>query len=117
MPALVSKTVKTECWVHKTQAGRITSAAIESLRSALAGKKADDPLLGPTEPERLYRMGTEVGLLGIDETKWRVYAVDGSLDDGVMGAGATIRVSDAQRLSCKIGRRAEGASSTRAELG
>ena len=64
----------------------------------------------------IYRAGTEAGLLGLHGTSHAVYATDGSLADGVMGAGVFVAKS-ARSLSARIGRADEARTSLRVETG
>ena len=64
---------------------------------------------------RLYRNGTEMGLLGLHFSVHGIYATDGSLG-GRMGAGVYI-VKSGKALRCRVERSSESRTSLRIETG
>ena len=108
-------TSSTECWIHKNASP--DEAEISHLISELDSTEEHDvPLHYDTPITRLFFSGTESGLLGIDPRSAGIYAVDGSVKEGVMSAGV-FRTCDTKRLGCVVGRSKEGSYSGRAEAG
>jgi hypothetical protein len=76
----------------------------------------DPPFLEDSVPARLYRNGTEMGLLGLHSSVHDIYATDGSLEGGQMGAGVYI-VKFGMALRCQVGRSSESRTSLPVETG
>ena len=105
----------TEIWISSR--GRISEATRIALQGALEeDEKKDTPTFGKEDLEEIHRSGTEAGLLGIYNFPGSVYATDGSIFKGVMGAGF-FKLNDHRGGCCQLGRGEEGNSSNRAELG
>jgi len=105
----------TEVWTSTR--GRISEATRVILQEALEEEnKKDIPSFGSEDLEEIHRSGTEAGLLGIYNFPGSVYAIDGSNDRRVMGAGF-FKLDEHRGGCCQLGRGVEGNSSNRAELG
>ena len=114
-----SNGTQTEVWVaRKLTADDEFANRLDTLRASIEEEGPKERRsIGCSEVEREYLRGSEAGLLGIwDDADLLVYAGDGSLGDGAMGAGVYC-CSDGRLLSARIGRDEEGASSTRPETG
>ena len=114
-----SNGTRTEVWVARSMAANDEFAdRLDLLRASIEDEAPKERRsIGCSEVEREYLRGSEAGLLGIwDDTDLLVYAGDGSLGNGAMGAGVYC-CSDGRLLSSRIGRDEEGASSTRPETG
>lgn len=114
-----SNGTQTEVWVARTLTADDEFAnRLDTLRASIEEEGPKERRsIGCSEVEREYLRGSEAGLLGIwDDADLLVYAGDGSLGDGAMGAGVYC-CSDGRLLSARIGRDEEGASSTRPETG
>ena len=86
---LASYATSLEGWVAK---GQVLDAGLISVLSGTLQNTApnDKPLLDDSLLAHCYRQGTETGLLGLHSVKRDVYATDGSLEGGKMGAGVYI---------------------------
>ena len=74
---------------------------ISVLTGALQNTAAHDPpLFDSSKTAQLFREGTEMGLLGLHSSGSHVYATDGSLEGGHMGAGVYI-VRSGKALRCR----------------
>lgn len=116
---LASHSTDTEAWVAK--AALIPEDGIDLVGLLETCISTDDTkevrAIGDSNAESTYLRGSEAGLLGIwDYNDLLVYAGDGSLGEGLMGAGVYC-CFDGRRLAARIGREAEGTSSTRPETG
>ena len=112
---LASYSTAIECWTAKDampEADKLAALGC-SLCQVLSH---EPPFLDASELGKIYRAGTEAGLLGLHDTSHAVYATDGSLADGVMGAGVFVAKS-ARSLSARIGRADEARTSLRVETG
>jgi ribonuclease HI len=67
--------------------------------------------------ERDYRMGTEVGQLGVYGFQGAIFGVDGSCKDGKMGSGCCKFQGEEADKCARVGREEEGTSLNRPELG
>jgi len=76
----------------------------------------DPPLFDSSKMAQLFREGTEMGLLGLHSSGSHVYATDGSLEGGHMGAGVYI-VRSGKAIRCRVGRSREPRTSLRVETG
>ena len=112
---LASYSTALECWMAKDAEPEATKLAALG-RSMCQVLSHEPPFLDASELGMIYRAGTEAGLLGLHSTSHAVYATDGSLDDGVMGAGVFV-VRSARALSARIGRSNEARTSLRVETG
>ncbi len=89
----------------------LISALTGNLQNTALNEK---PFLDDSILAHCYRQGTEMGLLGLHSIKRDIYATDGSLEGGKMGAGVYItRFSRA--LYCRVGRSCESHTSLRVE--
>ena len=105
----------TEVWISTR--GQISEATRIAIQEALEEEnKKDTSSFGREDLDEIHRSGTEAGLLGIYNFPGSVYATDGSNDRGVMGAGF-FKLDEHRGGCCQLGRRGEGNSSYRAELG
>jgi len=82
---LATHSMTTEVWM-KTK-GRIHEATRITIQEALEAEKKDTPSFGMEDLEKIHRLGTEAGLLGIYSFPEAVCATDGSNNKGSMGAG------------------------------
>jgi ribonuclease HI len=102
-------------WVSKGQTPDAKSVSV--LTGALQNTAAHDPpLFDPSKMAQLFREGTEMGLLGLHSSASHVYATDGSLEGGHMGAGVYI-VRSGKALPCRMGRSRESRTSLQVETG
>jgi hypothetical protein len=113
--ALASYATPLEGWVSKGQTP--DAKRISALTGALQNTAAHDP--PPFDTSRmaqLFREGTEMGLLGPHSSAHHIYATDGSLEGGHMGAGVYI-VRSGKAIRCRVGRSRESRTSLRVETG
>ncbi len=83
--SLASYATPLEGWVSKGQTR--DAQHISALTRALQNTAAHDPpLFDISKMAQLFREGTEMGLLGLHSSSHHVYATDGSLEAGHMGA-------------------------------
>jgi len=77
---LATHSMTTEAWISTKS--KISETTRMAMQDALeAGSTKDTP------EDLIHRAGTEAALLGIYNFPGAVYAIDGSNDKGVMGAG------------------------------
>ena len=110
---LASYATPLEGWVAKGQildVGLI-SALTGALQTTVLNEK---PFLDDSILAHCYRQGTEMGLLGLHSIQRDIYATDGSLEGGKMGAGVYITRSS-RALYCRVGRSCESRTSLRVE--
>jgi len=82
---LATHSMMTEVWMSTK--GRIPEAIRITIQEAIEAENSKDaPSFGTEDIEKVHRLGTEAGLLGIYSFPGAVYATDGSNDKGVMGA-------------------------------
>jgi len=113
--ALASLATPLEGWVSKRQTP--VAKRVSVLTGALQNTAAHDPpLFDSSTTAQLFREGTEMGLLGLHSSGSHVYATDGSLEGGHMGAGVYI-VRSGKALRCRVGRSRESRTSLRVETG
>ena len=104
-----------DAWVPLGQS--LDAKLISMLTGALQDTAPNDlPFLADSTPARLYREGTEMGLLGLHSSTLDIYATDGSLDGGRIGAGVYIFRSK-RALQCLVWRSLEAQTSLRVETG
>ena len=95
---LASYATPLEGWVAKGQI--LDVGLISALTGALQNTVLNEkPSLDDSILAHCYRQGTEMGLLGLHSIKRDIYATDGSLEGGKMGAGRSSRA-----LYCRVGR-------------
>lgn len=110
---LVSYATPLEGWVAKGQI--LDAGLISALTGALQNNALNEkPFLDDSILAHCYRQGTEMGLLGLHSIKRDIYATDGSLEGGKMGAGVYITRSS-RALYCRVGRSCESRTSLRVE--
>jgi ribonuclease HI len=113
--ALASHATPLEGWVSKGQTPDAKRVSV--LTGALQNTAAHDPpFFDSSKTAQLFREGTEMGLLGLHSSGSHVYATDGSLEGGHMGAGVYI-VRSGKALRCRVGRSRESRTSLRVETG
>jgi ribonuclease HI len=113
--ALASYATPLEGWVSKGQTP--DTKRVSALTSVFQNTAAHDPpLFDTSKMAQLFREGTEMGLLGLHSSAHHVYATDGSLEGGHMGAGVYI-VRSGKALRCRVGRSRESRTSLRVETG
>ena len=113
--ALASYATQLEGWVSKGQTPDAKQVSV--LTGALQNTAAHDPpLFDTSKTAQLFRERTEMGLLGLHSSAHHVYATDGSLEGGHMGAGVYI-VRSGKALRCRVGRSRESRTSLRVETG
>jgi len=113
--ALASHATPLEGWVSKGQTPDAKRVSV--LTGALQNTAAHDPpLFDSSKMAQLFREGNEMGLLGLHSSASHVYATDGSLEGGHMGAGVYI-VRSGKTLRCRVGRSRESRTSLRMETG
>ena len=66
--------------------------------------------------EQHFWKGTEAGWMGCYDFPGETWAVDGSANKGVMGAGSVCFQRPGRNLAVRVGREEEGVSSLRPEL-
>ena len=102
-------------WVSKGQTP--DAQLISELTGALQNTASNDPpFFDNSTMAQLYREGTEMGLLGLHSSAHHIYAIDGSLEEGRMGAGVFI-VRSGKALRYRVGRGGESRTSLRVETG
>jgi ribonuclease HI len=110
---LASYATPLEGWVAKGQI--LDVGLISALTGALQNTALNEkPFLDDSILAHCYRQGTEMGLLGLHSIKRDIYATDGSLEGGKMGAGVYITRSS-RALYCRVGRSCESRTSLRVE--
>jgi ribonuclease HI len=88
---------------------------ISALTGALQNTALNEkPFLDDSILAHCYRQGTEMGLLGLHSIKRDIYATDGSLEGGKMGAGVYITRSS-RALYFRVRRSCESRTSLRVE--
>jgi hypothetical protein len=112
---LASYSTEMEGWVAAGQT--LDAKLLSTLTGALqCTAPHDPPFLEDSVPARLYWNGTKMGLLGLHSSVHDIYATDGSLEGGRMGAGVYI-VKSGMALRCRVGRSSESRTSLRIETG
>jgi len=112
---IATHSMTTEVWISTR--GKIPETTRTAIQEALeADNPKDTPSFGTEDLEDIHRAGTEAGLLGICNFPGEVYAIDGSNDKGVMGAGF-YRIDENRGGCCQLGRGEEGNPSNRVDLG
>jgi hypothetical protein len=102
---LASYATPLEGWVAKGQL--LDVGLISALTGALQTTALNEkPFLDDSILAHCYRQGTEMGLLGLHSIQRDIYATDGSLEGGKMGAGVYITRSS-RALYCRVGRSCE----------
>ena len=110
---LASYATPLEGWVAKGQI--LDVGLISALTGALQNTALNEkPFLDDSILAHCYKQGTEMGLLGLHSIKRDIYATDGSLEGGKMGAGVYITRSS-RALYCRVGRSCESRTSLRVE--
>ena len=90
-------------WVSKGQTP--DAQLISESKGALQNTASNNPpFFDNSTMAQLYREGTEKGLLGLHSSAHHIYAIDGSLEEGRMGAGVFI-VRSGKALRCRTGQR------------
>jgi len=99
---LATHSMTTEVWI--STGGGILEATHITIQEALEAENSKyTPSFGTEDLEKVHRLGTEAGLLGIYSFPGAVYATDGSNDKGVMGAGF-YRLGENRGECCQLGR-------------
>jgi ribonuclease HI len=110
-------TVNMTAWVHQ-ECDAMEEEALTKLQEAWdSSEQKDECVVSLDDLERACWMGTEVGQLGGYGFQGATLGVDGSCKDGQMGSGCCkLREEEADKCA-RMGRKEEGRSSNRPELG
>ena len=110
-------TINMTAWVHK-EFDIMDQDALCGLQGPWESpEQKDECVVCMTDVERDYWMSTEVGQMGGCGFQGAIFGVDGSCKDGKMESGCCEFQGEEADKCARVGRKEEGTSSNRLELG